>query len=77
MTRLRPIVALSALYRLFKQLIQRKQVFVAPEVVRKRMSACYMCPDFDSEGEQCKICSCFVRLKAELATEKCPKHRWP
>jgi hypothetical protein len=77
MTPLRPFLALKALFRVVGALFKRKPVFVAPEVVRKRMSACYMCPDFDSEGEQCKICSCFVRLKAELATEKCPKHRWP
>lgn len=77
MTRLKPFSALSALWRVVKALFSRKKVFVAEEVMRKRMSACYQCPDFDSEGEQCKICSCFVRLKAELATETCPKRRWP
>ena len=36
---------------------------------------CDGCPFFD--GEQCEVCGCLIMAKTALATEKCPKGKWP
>lgn len=40
-----------------------------------RRGECEGCPELVN-GEQCRICGCFVDAKAMLALEKCPKNKW-
>lgn len=69
--------AIGALYRAVKGLFSVKPSFVTEEVAQKRLETCYACPEYDPEGDQCRVCTCFCSLKAQLSTEKCPKGRWP
>lgn len=46
-----------------------------------RREACQACPNWDAKGflglfGQCKACGC-TKLKLGMATERCPKGRWP
>jgi hypothetical protein len=41
-----------------------------------RLAQCRVCPELDTESDQCKLCTCFVKMKVQLATEKCPLNRW-
>jgi Family of unknown function (DUF6171) len=40
----------------------------------ERLSICESCDRL--ENGRCKECSCFVKLKVRLATEKCPLSKW-
>jgi hypothetical protein len=43
------------------------------------LEACAVCPHIEPYNKQCKLCDCFVELKAALKTEDCPDipSRWP
>lgn len=53
-----------------------KTVILDAETVKQRLDACAKCPFLDKKARQCLECRCFVDLKAQLATESCPRHRW-
>ena len=53
-----------------------QRVLLDAETVKQRLDACAACPFLDKKARQCLECRCFVDLKAQLATETCPKHRW-
>jgi hypothetical protein len=40
-----------------------------------RRGKCANCEELVN-GEQCRICTCFVDAKAYLAMEQCPKGKW-
>lgn len=74
--------AVRAGCRAAKAVIKGEALFVSVETRDARLLACTggngvpPCPFFDPGPRQCKACTCFVDVKAELSTEKCPKHRW-
>ncbi len=72
-----PWNALTAAARAAKQVVQNKPLTVSQATVDQRITICRGCEFFDPQTQQCKVCTCFVPLKAQLATEKCPKGRWP
>lgn len=63
--------------RVIKAKFTRQAVLLDEETVNERLAACEACPFFDPGIRQCNVCTCLVDLKAALATEKCPKRRWP
>lgn len=63
--------------RVIKAKLSRQAVLLDEETVAERLAACEKCEFFDARMGQCNACSCLVALKAQLATEKCPKRRWP
>jgi len=69
--------ALMAGCRVIKAKFTRQAVLLDDETVNERLAACEACPFFDPGIRQCNACTCLVDLKAALATEKCPKRRWP
>lgn len=71
-----PFYALAAAYRAVKAWFKRDEVFVTQEISDERWSECLECPERDPDLNQCKVCSCFLVLKIELATEKCPRRKW-
>jgi tetratricopeptide (TPR) repeat protein len=46
-----------------------------PETVRARLEVCGPCGHFS--GTRCRVCGCFVSLKARLPHESCPVGKWP
>jgi hypothetical protein len=48
---------------------------VSDEIYKLRLSICDGCEFKDDL--RCKLCGCFVKAKALLTTEVCPKEKWP
>ena len=34
------------------------------------------CPHYQKLLSRCQICGCFLKLKARISSEKCPKGKW-
>jgi hypothetical protein len=51
-----------------------------PEAVAARLQVCQGCPsglyEGTSWGGRCLACGCYLRMKAMLATETCPRGHW-
>jgi hypothetical protein len=71
-----PIRAILALCRVTLALVTRRPLLVIPEETDRRMRACDACPFYHAETDQCGKCSCFVGIKVQLTTEKCPIGKW-
>lgn len=76
MIRLRLLLALEALGKVFRAVFQGKKLFLLESRQERRWSACKRCDFYLSEGLQCGVCSCFLPLKVPLVTETCPKGYW-
>ena len=50
--------------------------FVSNEVYEDRIAICKECVYYSKPLGQCKICLCFVKVKARLAPMSCPKSFW-
>lgn len=50
-------------------------MLVSKEEYKSRLKTCNLCPH-KSSINICKLCGCFVILKAKLAEAKCPDNRW-
>lgn len=74
-----PVNAFKALYRWIRFVIANRS-FKASKVdndtYAKRLCTCIVCPEYDQEFKQCKVCTCFVQIKAQLKTETCPLKKW-
>lgn len=71
-----PIAFARSAARALGALARGNNILVPRSVVNFRWGRCRSCVQFDPVSEQCKVCSCFVELKVQLATEKCPLNRW-
>lgn len=71
-----PFYALAAIYRAVKARFQKEEVFVTQEESDRRWTICNACPEQDLELKQCKKCTCFLSIKNEMATERCPLGKW-
>jgi len=71
-----PFRAVGALWRVIKALFRKKDVFVSQEESDRRWEICNSCDEQDKDLKQCKVCTCYLSLKNELATEKCPLRKW-
>lgn len=72
-----PLNAAKSAARLVVAAARGSPLTVSQETVNLRTKICHQCEFFDPSFGQCKVCSCIISLKAQLATEKCPKNRWP
>lgn len=73
-----PFAALSALWRLILRLFSRRPTLVPQRVAEQRKQICRACTMYyDPETRQCRKCGCFIALKANLSTERCPIDKWP
>jgi hypothetical protein len=72
-----PITFAGALLRMVWAWL-RGDVVLAPTHVEAARLYCCMntCLFCDREDRQCPVCTCFIDLKAPLATERCPKGYW-
>lgn len=72
-----PKNAVKAIKRVAVAVATGSTVFVGEKITAQRLDACHRCPFYLPKTKQCAECGCFVQVKAKLATEKCPKHKWP
>ena len=51
---------------------------VTPKSYFNRLTACKQCPHFNDKLEKCKLCGCYMPLKAKWKTTTCPDNppRW-
>jgi recombinational DNA repair protein RecR len=42
----------------------------------KRISICNNCSNYLTATKQCKLCGCFVPIKARLKSAVCPNNLW-
>lgn len=68
--------AVSALLRLIRAFFRREPVLVPEEVLNARLNTCYACKQYAPDDGQCTLCTCYVEIKAQLDTEKCPLKKW-
>lgn len=45
-------------------------------IARERYKICKGCDEFNNAIKFCKVCSCFMPIKTQLAKSKCPKGKW-
>lgn len=50
-------------------------VLASVEESDDRLQKCHSCEEL-VDGSQCRVCTCFVGVKTELALEQCPKRKW-
>lgn len=50
--------------------------FVNKEVYKERLDICKGCDDYYKPTGNCKICKCFMRIKASISVMECPKEYW-
>jgi len=50
--------------------------FVPKDIYEDRMSICKGCVYYSSLLGNCTICTCFMKVKARIATQECPKGYW-
>lgn len=69
----------AALGRAFMSWLRGERVIVPEEIQIEREVQCHApCPHWESDSDQCRLCTCFVALKIMFADEKCPAKpsRW-
>jgi hypothetical protein len=42
----------------------------------RRLAICHLCPEYDAIRVRCRKCGCRVRLKARIASDRCPLSKW-
>jgi len=69
--------------RVIKAIVKGDALLLDESSVRQRLEACEgkpgetpPCPAFEPTARQCLDCTCFIDLKAQLSTERCPRHKW-
>jgi len=66
-----------AVRRMVKAVLTGKRLFVNWETGQRRAHTCRTrCGYYDGHNDQCSRCACFVGVKAQFATERCPLGRW-
>ena len=50
--------------------------FVPQEIYEDRMAICKGCSYYSSVLGNCKVCLCFMKVKARIAPMECPKKYW-
>jgi len=50
--------------------------FVPKEIYEDRIATCKGCVYYSSLLGNCTICTCFMKVKARIATQECPKKYW-
>lgn len=49
---------------------------VSGDLLNNRRSICNSCNEFDAKNITCNKCGCFINIKTQWASEKCPLDKW-
>ncbi len=50
--------------------------FVPNEIYEDRIAICRSCVYYFKPTGNCKICTCFMKVNARIATQHCPQKYW-
>ena len=50
--------------------------FVNKEIYKARLEVCRDCDEYFKPTGSCKVCGCFMRIKASMGVMECPKQYW-
>ena len=50
--------------------------FVENKTYKERLNICRSCEHYFNLTGNCKVCGCFMRVKASISVMECPKHYW-
>ena len=50
--------------------------FVSNEIYKDRLNICKECVYYYKPSGSCKVCKCFMKIKARIAPMACPKKYW-
>lgn len=50
--------------------------FVEKEIYKERLDICRACPEYFKVTGNCKLCGCFMKVKASMAFMACPAGKW-
>ena len=50
--------------------------FVNKEVYKERLGICRSCEHYFKLTGNCKVCGCFMRIKASIGVMECPEEYW-
>jgi hypothetical protein len=64
----------SAVLRKVKRLIHGDRMLASPEKLKARLDVCHKCDQL--YDKQCKVCTCYVDVKAMWEDEVCPILKW-
>jgi len=51
-------------------------VLVSDEAYNARLSICRSCDHLEPKEEQCKLCGCYMKVKAKVTVAYCPDKKW-
>lgn len=71
-----PFRAVAALFRAVRAYFKGDFAFVSGRLLAKRKKLCNTCFYRDPGSNQCRKCTCWLELKQQMSTEKCPIDRW-
>lgn len=67
----------STLKKIARDMLAGKLPVAAKEdLVKQRLEVCKQCPEFTKLSRQCKLCGCFMDLKAKILEAECPQNLW-
>ena len=46
------------------------------DLTKARINMCHECEHFSKIMDQCKLCGCFINLKAKVLEASCPIEKW-
>lgn len=67
---------MSRLSEIAVQAINKVIPLTGDEIAVERLKVCEGCADFAHLSRQCKLCWCFMDLKAKMLEAKCPIGKW-
>ena len=50
--------------------------FVNKEIYKARLEVCRYCDEYFKPTGNCKVCGCFMRIKASIGVMECPNEYW-
>lgn len=54
----------------------RLMQMASADVARQRLDKCRFCEHIRRPIDQCKLCGCFMQIKARIDSASCPEGRW-
>ncbi|MGD1873255.1 MAG: DUF6171 family protein [Mastigocoleus sp.] len=66
----------SEAYKTAKQGLCGNTVLAEKDTVESRLEICANCEQFNNEEKRCRVCGCFMMVKANLKVAECPESKW-
>lgn len=70
--------AMDTATNVVKHAAETGQILADDETIKKRKNICSKCDHLTGAGhaQRCKLCGCFVGMKAALVGANCPAKKW-